>query len=1660
MKPSLRKQLGVRRRAALLEQLESRRLLAAVSPPAFLQWFDSSFDTVEQRTPDIFQTGYGAVWLPPPGRADSGEQSVGYDAYDRFDLGSPDHETLYGTETGLKSVATAFERAGVALQIDAILNHSGFSDQGTTGFVDSGGYPGLAITLPGVIDGDFHSGFDTGVLNGRLSGLVDIDHTTNHQMIRQPVDPTDVTNIPPGTVADLSGRLANVPKPENARFYPDRDGDAMFLFDPVTNESDIPVYSFDTDCSSCGDATTENAMGYLMRYMQWMVQVVGVDGFRIDAAQHFEGFVMDYLDRAVYRSNPRALLDGSTDHVFSYSEVFTGDKNTLLSYVKKNIDPADPGRIGGNRDSLDFSAFFAMRDNLSNMGTANAWQNIRDSLLDVHDDGLHNGSAGVLFVRSHDEFGPASLDNVGHAFALMHPGNAVVYMNGKEFGEGRDFPKAGRGDALGGVYGDTIGNLVAIRNSYGRGDMLERWIDDQGIYVFEREGAAVVGLSNRGDSGYDERTVNVSFAPGTHLVELTGNASDSDIDPNDDIQEVLTVSSAGTITLRVPRNLNANGDFHGKGYVIYGLPTPQAASGLELTGVDATLPGSIPSPNDYENGRTRLSDLLVVTGDSIQVKLQTDEVNLLGLSSLRDVYADGDNALLRLDGGVDLNGNGTVDFVTPGLVSYGFEQFLDKASPRVGPGGLGDTGGDGEFLQTIDTSVLSEGTHFLEVRAFRHRTDGGPAIFSDFKESIYVDRLPPESEVLSFDPYTTGVNENRDLVVRSIDQTADNAHVFLNLPAGLTDGEVLQMVAGENQARKRDRDQFIYGFLNVPHGNNVATIVSYEPTGNVNVQRVPGLFTSTIIGAGLGDLDFDGDVDLNDVQEFETVFLSENSLFNPSADFNADGQIDYADLDRFSIQQVGAGADQAILDAIEAVRSVKFDAIADSYSLNEDEAYTQSAPGVLANDRDPGAGAMFGISTLGNIASDKGVTVTLAEDGAFSYPSAGVFDSLTAQQAGTDFFVYSVTDGLGNTVETTVTLTVQGINDAPTLGALGNVNLNEDAAEQRIDLSQITAGGGESQTLLVTAMTDSQSLISSPQIEYTSSASTGILKFTPVENESGMAEIIVTVADGGLDGVLSTEGDNATINRTILVTVNPVNDDPTLDALSDLNIDEDAAEQVIDLTGASAGGGEQQPLQITATSDNPGLIPDPTIIYTDGDSTGTLKFTPATDQSGAAEVVVTIEDGGLDGDLNTSQDNGSVTRRFNVNVAAINDVPTLDLLLPLAVDENAGEQTITLSGIDSGGNEGQLVRVTAGLDNAGLLSEPLVAYTEGADSGTLRFTPLFGQVGTAKITVHLEDSGPDGSFVSDDDNAVASYELLVGVGVASFAFDVGKIELQLREAGQGVLLRETINGLSLELDTGVWFGADAGSVSGAGSNLLTFDASAGVPLIELATNLLNPISFDQTSGWRMGEVFNDSVRFLRSVQTVSDPSKRIYLDAAHPWQNVVEPSDINNDGELSVLDALVAINELGIGSVTNLLTGQLDSPLDLDNWPGYYYDQNGDDDLSALDALRVLNKLALIQGDEGEGEGEPVLMLSWHLKPNPSCRFQDTVTQLRNSGIDFKQVTAFDVAAYHFTAYKAVDAAFETCLLTSESDNATGSDRQQAVDSVMVNLLQETTWLQ
>src|SRR5262245_39584356 len=131
-----------------------------VSAPAMLQMFEATWRTMENRAPDIFQTGYGGLWTPPPGRADSGDQSVGYDVYDRFDLGSPGHPTLYGTQTGLKSAIDAIHKLGHTWTVDFVANHNGFSELGTQGFKDAGGYPGFLLPSGFDVDRDFHGHFE------------------------------------------------------------------------------------------------------------------------------------------------------------------------------------------------------------------------------------------------------------------------------------------------------------------------------------------------------------------------------------------------------------------------------------------------------------------------------------------------------------------------------------------------------------------------------------------------------------------------------------------------------------------------------------------------------------------------------------------------------------------------------------------------------------------------------------------------------------------------------------------------------------------------------------------------------------------------------------------------------------------------------------------------------------------------------------------------------------------------------------------------------------------------------------------------------------------------------------------------------------------------------------------------------------------------------------------------------------------------------------------------------------------------------------------------------------------------------------------------------------------------------------------------------------
>lgn len=400
----------------------------------------------------------------------------------------------------------------------------------------------------------------------------------------------------------------------------------------------------------------------------------------------------------------------------------------------------------------------------------------------------------------------------------------------------------------------------------------------------------LVLLDNRNDAGSSSvKTMNVDFTEGTRLVELTGNAAANGLD------QVVTVYKVGTQSKVDVKFLHSGGQ--DKGYLIYGVQVPQSTAGLTVPNSTGSLAGGvIDSGNTITNAKTRLATLPVVTANTINVRLDTQAVTLPG--GYRDTDADGDNAVIRVNQGMDLNGNGHIDYTSPGSVVYGFEEFnAGEKSP-----GFGSATGNGWYQKSIDATNLPEGYNFITVRAFRHRTDGGPAVFNDFKQVVYLDRVAPPAAVVSFAPYASDPNNpnNRDLIVKSVDGTANSMHFFLDLPANLTNAQILAMVGAGSQAGTYDRDQFVKGY-GVKYGNHVATVVSYEPTGNYNIQRFAGLFTATSLqGRGFGDMNFSNNYLPTDIRNntgsVEDVLYSQNGKFSSAFDLNGDGLNDNRDL--------------------------------------------------------------------------------------------------------------------------------------------------------------------------------------------------------------------------------------------------------------------------------------------------------------------------------------------------------------------------------------------------------------------------------------------------------------------------------------------------------------------------------------------------------------------------------------------------------------------------------------------------------------------------------------------------------------------------------------------------------------------------------------------
>ena len=206
-----------------------------------------------------------------------------------------------------------------------------------------------------------------------------------------------------------------------------------------------------------------------------------------------------------------------------------------------------------------------------------------------------------------------------------------------------------------------------------------------------------------------------------------------------------------------------------------------------------------------------------------------------------------------------------------------------------------------------------------------------------------------------------------------------------------------------------------------------------------------------------------------------TATTTNDTLFASPPAVDAGGTLTYTPaVDRFGTATVSVravddggtangGADtsaaQTFVVTVTAVNDLPV-ADDDTFSTDEDSA---RALAVLAGDTDADGDTLTVSNAVNTDADTQDGLLTVNPDGTVGYDPSGRFDSLQVGETAVETFTYDVSDGHGGSDTATVTVTVHGVNDAPTAtpkshSALGNTLLAVNEGPQSAPHTATAAG--------------------------------------------------------------------------------------------------------------------------------------------------------------------------------------------------------------------------------------------------------------------------------------------------------------------------------------------------------------------------------------------------------------------------------------------------------------------------------------------------------------------------------------------------------------------------------------------------------------------------
>ncbi|HCH1964863.1 TPA: tandem-95 repeat protein [Vibrio parahaemolyticus] len=568
-----------------------------------------------------------------------------------------------------------------------------------------------------------------------------------------------------------------------------------------------------------------------------------------------------------------------------------------------------------------------------------------------------------------------------------------------------------------------------------------------------------------------EDTPTIIKVLGNDTFEGDGKVVSLDIN-NGPANGTVSVNPDGSVTY------TPNDNYHGTDSFTY-IVTSGGVSESTTVSVDVTPVNDAP-----------------VAKDDIATTQEDTAVTIDVLSNDTDV--DGDK--LSIQSATVPEAQGKVEIVDGKLVFTPAENFNGQA----------------EITYTVTDGQL---TDEAKVTVTVNPVNDAPTIKVDAVESITEDAVSIDTVVATLTVRDTDTSE--DQLTVSLENNSNGYFVLVGNEVKLTQAGVDAVNNDELNLKDLTISASVSDGVNPTASDSDSLIVNRvndAPTveNAIADQELSEDFASYTID--LNDAFKDSDSALNfSVSGNSNVLVSiENGIatISPTADWNGSETLTFTATD-----PSGESVSQTVNFTVASVADI----VADKATVVED---TSTVIKVLGNDTFEGDGKVVSLDTNNGPANG---TVSVNPDGSVTYTPNDNYH-------GTDSFTYIVTSG-GVSESTTVSVDVTPVNDAPV--AKGDTAITDEDTPVTIDvLPNDTDIDGDKLSIQSATVPEAQG-----KVEIVD----GKLVFTPAENFNGHAEITYTVTDGQL-----------TDEAKVTVTVNPVNDAPTIKVDAVESITEDA----------------------------------------------------------------------------------------------------------------------------------------------------------------------------------------------------------------------------------------------------------------------------------------------------------------------------------------------------------------------------------------------------------------------------------------------------------------------------------------------------------------------